>query len=678
VKSIEGRKLATVFASALILVPVGITSIPAAEMQERVAGPTDVDQATDPTHLRGEAYYHLMLAQRALADRRAVDVRREILRALDLEPESSGLHAEAASLLLQAGHRRDAGRYAERALELDPDQKTAKRVRADIALTQAGGRRSDEGMEEAIRLYTELAVDPDVDDEVLLILAQLELQTGDAAAAVGYAERLAIRHPGDRSVTRLLADALIFGQRAEDALKIVLDYVVGSPEDASFVGFAQELAEQTGDWSAVADACVRLRDAGTDRPLTGALCADSFLALDRYRDAVVELDSALELYPDDAGLRRAAARAYSAVGRFAEGGDLARALVEAEPRDLESQLVIASVLVQQGDIDGALDAYGDVLASVAANPSVPPDRRDWLRLRMARLLLGDDRATESQAILETLELPESEEALELRARVAVRSGETKRAKPLLKRLRGEAPGVAALVETEAALVNGDLDGAEASLETAVIELGGVARVRGAQLLGEFNHGEQQESQLRQWVRDEPESSAARFALGGFLERSGRFELAENELRRVIESEPEHAAALNYLGYSLADRDTRLDEALDLIQRALEVDPWNGAYLDSLGWVYFRMGRFQEARDPLERAAREYPRDPTVLEHLGDLYHRLGRESEARGVWERALEANPENPEPLMLKLQNGARSGDDEPENSAAKLESRDRPASRL
>jgi tetratricopeptide (TPR) repeat protein len=665
-------------ASAAVILAVGIPSIPAGDAPERAAGQGGVDEATDPTHLRGEAYYHLMLAQRAVAERRAVDVRREILRALDLEPESAGLHAEAASLLLQAGHRRDAGRYAERALELDPDQKTAKRVRADIALTEAGGRRGNEGIEEAIRLYTELADDPEVDEEVLLILAQLELRTGDSAAAVDYAERLAVRHPGDRSVARLLADALIFDQRPEEALKIILDYLVGSPEDARFVGWAQELAEQTGAWNAVADACVRLRDAGTDRPLTGALCADSFLSLDRYRDAVLELDRALELYPDDAGLRRAASRAYSAVGRFAEGGALARELVEADPRDLESRLVIASVLVQQGDIDGALEAYGEVLASVEATPTIPPDRRDWLRLRMARLLLGDDRGAESQAVLDTLELPESEEALELRARVAIRSGESKRVRPLVKRLRGQAPGIAALVEAEAALVNGDVDAAGVSLDAAVIELGGVARVRGAQLLGEFEQIELQERQLREWVRDEPESSAARFALGGFLERSGRFDLAENELRRVIEMEPGHAAALNYLGYSLADRDIRLDEALDLIQRALEVDPWNGAYLDSLGWVYFRMGRFQEARDPLERAAREYPRDPTVLEHLGDLYHRLGRESEARSTWERALEADPENPEPLMLKLQNGARSGDDEPENSAAKLESRDRPASRL
>jgi tetratricopeptide (TPR) repeat protein len=101
---------------------------------------------------------------------------------------------------------------------------------------------------------------------------------------------------------------------------------------------------------------------------------------------------------------------------------------------------------------------------------------------------------------------------------------------------------------------------------------------------------------------------------------------------------------------MAERNERLDEALELIQRALEQDFWEGAYQDSLGWVYFQMGLFAEAREPMERAAREYPKDPIILEHLGDLYLRLDEQALAVSAWMRALAARPEKPEELRSKL----------------------------
>jgi tetratricopeptide (TPR) repeat protein len=164
------------------------------------------------------------------------------------------------------------------------------------------------------------------------------------------------------------------------------------------------------------------------------------------------------------------------------------------------------------------------------------------------------------------------------------------------------------------------------------------------------HGEKAEILLRDWVLREPGNGAARFGLGTFLEREKRYDEAEPELGAAIRIDPKDAVALNYLGYSLADRGRRLDEALGFVQRALDIDPWNAAYLDSLGWVLFRMGRFAEAREPLERAATEFPRDATVLEHLGDLYDRLGERSRAVSSWQRALDQGPANAEALSAKI----------------------------
>jgi tetratricopeptide (TPR) repeat protein len=95
--------------------------------------------------------------------------------------------------------------------------------------------------------------------------------------------------------------------------------------------------------------------------------------------------------------------------------------------------------------------------------------------------------------------------------------------------------------------------------------------------------------------------------------------------------------LNYLGYMLADRNTHLEEALTLIKRAIDLDPQNGAYLDSLGWAYFKLGNYDQAEENLRRAADKTPNDATVQDHLGELYARTNRFKLAAAHWERALD-----------------------------------------
>ena len=87
----------------------------------------------------------------------------------------------------------------------------------------------------------------------------------------------------------------------------------------------------------------------------------------------------------------------------------------------------------------------------------------------------------------------------------------------------------------------------------------------------------------------------------------------------------------------ADRGTRLDEALGMIKKAVDLDPANGAYLDSLGWAYFKLGKYDLAEDSLTKASQHMDTDPTVQEHLGDLYQKTGRLKLAAAHWERALQ-----------------------------------------
>ncbi|MEM1207564.1 MAG: tetratricopeptide repeat protein [Acidobacteriota bacterium] len=131
-------------------------------------------------------------------------------------------------------------------------------------------------------------------------------------------------------------------------------------------------------------------------------------------------------------------------------------------------------------------------------------------------------------------------------------------------------------------------------------------------------------------------------LGAAQERDGRFEDAETTFQTLLELTPNHAPALNYLGYMWAERSKNLEQALDMVRRAVSQDPDNGAYVDSLGWIYFQLGRFEEAKPHLEWAARLEPADGTVFEHLGDLYVELGEPGKARAAYRRSLDAEPTN------------------------------------
>ncbi|MGH8584216.1 MAG: tetratricopeptide repeat protein [Gammaproteobacteria bacterium] len=123
------------------------------------------------------------------------------------------------------------------------------------------------------------------------------------------------------------------------------------------------------------------------------------------------------------------------------------------------------------------------------------------------------------------------------------------------------------------------------------------------------------------------------------EKMGRLDLVERDLRRIIAREPEHALALNALGYSLADRSTRYQEALALIQRALALSPNDFYTLDSMGWVLYRLGRLKEAETHLRRAFA-LRADPEVAAHLGEVLWMLGERDEARTIWSRGLETSP--------------------------------------
>ncbi|WP_372885732.1 tetratricopeptide repeat protein [Shimia sp.] len=150
-----------------------------------------------------------------------------------------------------------------------------------------------------------------------------------------------------------------------------------------------------------------------------------------------------------------------------------------------------------------------------------------------------------------------------------------------------------------------------------------------------------------------------YARGISHERLGSWEQSEADFRHALDLNPEQPQVLNYLGYSLVEKQVKLDEALEMIERAVAARPDSGYIVDSLGWVLYRLGRYGEAVAHMERAAELMPVDPVVNDHLGDVYWAVGRHLEARFQWRRALSfvdadsAEEAKPERIRRKLEVG-------------------------
>lgn len=154
-----------------------------------------------------------------------------------------------------------------------------------------------------------------------------------------------------------------------------------------------------------------------------------------------------------------------------------------------------------------------------------------------------------------------------------------------------------------------------------------------------------------------------YARGIALERSQQWSRAEVDLLKALELRPEHPYVLNYLGYSWADQGKNLDDALDMIERAVRQRPTDGFIVDSLGWVYYRIGQYEKAASYLERAVELRPGDPVINDHLGDALWMVGRRNEARFQWLRsiALDADAELEAVIRAKIEDGlAAAGDDQ------------------
>ena len=155
--------------------------------------------------------------------------------------------------------------------------------------------------------------------------------------------------------------------------------------------------------------------------------------------------------------------------------------------------------------------------------------------------------------------------------------------------------------------------------------------------------------LEKALTNNPKNVELLYQTGVLYEKIGDTERALKYMEDVLEVDPEHANALNFIGYSWADKEVNLDKAEEMIKKALEKKPDDGYIIDSLGWVYFKRGEYEKALIEIDKAYQKLPNDPTIAEHLGDVYAILKNYAKAKEHYERSITLEKDNEKKKIIK-----------------------------
>ncbi len=162
-----------------------------------------------------------------------------------------------------------------------------------------------------------------------------------------------------------------------------------------------------------------------------------------------------------------------------------------------------------------------------------------------------------------------------------------------------------------------------------------------------------EKVMRRAEEQKLDESRIKYQLATVYESQKDYDKAESLFKEILKENPKDGPTLNYFGYMLADRGVRLDEAVKMVQEALTVEPNNPAYLDSLGWAFFKLNDLQQAEKYLLQAGNMEKRDPVIADHIGDLYSKSGNLEKAQEFYKRSLSVGgkPEDVQKVKAKLE---------------------------
>ena len=642
---------------SIVLAGISAAAAIAQAPQEQLSEPKSASSLNDSA--RADAYYNFTMGhiyeQQYEATSNAEYATKAIeayKKAYALDPKSQVIGERLAEMYWKAQRIHDAVAEAQEILKRDPDNVQSRRLLGRIYLRSLGDVSSSNGQPEtvnrAIEQYREInRLDPS-DTESALWLARLYRLKNEHDKAEQVLRSILKTDPESEPTVEQLTQLLMDEGKSAEAVTLLESITAHSPS-AVLLDLLGDAYTQTHELAKAEAAYRQAVDLDPSEPSHQRGLGQTLLAEEKYSEALKVYQKLSDVMPDDSDVYLRIAQIYRELHQLDKAEENLVKARHYAPGSLEVMYNEAMLYQAQGRYEDAIRVLSDAVTGIKGqSPAVPSRRRSLAILYQQLGQLYRDTQNYQAAIYTFEELGHLGEEEDRRARMLIMDT-YRAAKDLSKALQTGKEALAKYpadpsIRTSHALLLGENGQTDDAVKMLRAQLHGDTSDREAYLniaqvyeRGRHYKEAEEAAHAAEVLPGQPrENEMVWFLLGAIYERQKFFDKAEEQFKKVLAVNPKNAPVLNYYGYMLGDLGIRLDEAEALVQQALKEDPYNGAYLDSLGWIYFKENKLGASESTLRKAVERERHDATIHSHLGDLYAKLGRGDLAAAEWEKSL------------------------------------------
>ncbi len=591
--------------------------------------------------------YEFILAKLAAEDGRYDEALAKVDKLVNKNPDNVVLQYERAMILVDASRIDDAEAALRKVVAAKTDFYDAQRMLGRIIIDRAGSDRAK--IDDALsHLQAAFKIYPD-DLATGMAVAQILLNTGRWAESEKVLGTMLERAPDQRAINYLYGQALTKLGRGNESRQF---YERAVEVDPTFGPAVQQLVDIYEAANEFGKAAAVLQPLIAEEPVNVELQrrqAYLYLRAGEAEKARAELKALVDADPKDTRSIFYLAEAYNDLEQYGEADKLYRKLLEATPDDPDVLASYGLSQIGQHKFDEAAKTF----QAMQKLPELPENLQVLARTQLAFIDLqkGNYAAAidEARPVLVFRDKPNAQAvntALEAMKKQKRFADAVALLQPLVDKYASD-PFVNARY-VEFLLRAGDKDRARVAASTQA-KFGVRNTVGAAEAYVQNEQYDAAVTLLQDALKAKPDEVDLQFELGSAYERAGKKADAEKVFQQILDKHPDNSQTLNYLGYMWAEGGVNLERAQSMLQKAVAAEPRNGAYIDSLGWVYFRQGKLDLAEKFLTDATKLLPRDATVHEHLGDVLAKRGEVGRALEVYRAALKLEPEAKDEAKLR-----------------------------
>ena len=616
---------------------------------------------------KADAYFHFSMA-RVLDQGQEWDASiKEYRKAIEITPNDADIYSAMARTYLNQRNREEATKAAQKAVELNPNNVGAHRLLADVYIAsiqtlqnnkQATPALIKENFDRAIHEYEEIVrIDPSGREGYLMLGQLYRINDNSAKASEIYNKFLGIE-PGSEDGVIALATLSIESDQNADAIELLNDFLKKQPDSPQALEMLGEAHSNLGDTTGAADAFKRAAALNDDPELRDKL-ADALYNDNRLEEAG---EIYKEMLQEDLGsikFMQRLAQIYRRQMKYGDARELLGRALRRSAGDLSLRFDLALVDRDEGKFDDSVRGFETLLKETEKSTYTPLERQRralfYTQVGIVRSLQTRfEDAVSAFTTVRSLSEPDQRNRIDLMiADTYKEAKDIDKAEGIIRTALQNSPD-----NRDLQMGYADILAARGRTEESIQLL---QKLSGGQtpdldltaaIVGVYEHAERfadAQTTLDAAARKFPDDKQVHFLQGALYEQQDKVTEAEQAFRKALALDKNNPSVLNYLGYMLADRGMKLEEALAMVQKAVSADPINGAFLDSLGWVYFKMDRLDQAEQFLKRAVVFAATNATMHDHLGDLYYKTGRFQEAQASWTKGLQYADEADEATRIR-----------------------------